>query len=137
MFVTADVDGQTGASEITMMREVVSGSSNAASTSSLELEFGLGQATEADVFIEWPSGLRTGARVQLQPGEEGRFVTYIEDCGDVNQSQSVDDEDLTVLLDNWGTYNQCNTEACTADLNRDGVVNDTDVAAWAENTDGE
>jgi len=136
VYVTADVDGEGGDGEITMMREVVSGSSNSGSTSSLELEFGLGKATEADVFIEWPSGLRTAARVQLQPGDEGRFVTYVEDCGDLNETETVDDQDLTVMLDNWGTYSESNNEACTADVNCDGVVNDTDVAIWASNADG-
>ena len=52
--VWTDVDGN-GTIE-RQIREVVSGSSNAASTSSLELEFGLGTATKASLRIFWPSG---------------------------------------------------------------------------------
>ena len=43
----------------TQIQEVRSGSSNAASTSSLILEFGVGQATRADVTVEWASGATT------------------------------------------------------------------------------
>ena len=55
-----DGDGAVTANE-RLLREVVSGSSNAASTSSLELEFGVGLATEVAVRILWPSGRRTTA----------------------------------------------------------------------------
>lgn len=56
-YVAADLngDGVVGAGE-TMMREVVSGSSNAGSTSSLRLEFGTGLAATANILIVWPSG---------------------------------------------------------------------------------
>ncbi|MDC0937010.1 CRTAC1 family protein [Pirellulales bacterium] len=56
-YVTADFNGngQIGADE-TRMEEVVSGHSNASTTSSLALEFGLGLATTADVRIVWSSG---------------------------------------------------------------------------------
>ncbi len=58
--VSADLDGdgavQDGERQI---KDVVSGSSNAASTSSLELEFGLGLASSAMVEVRWPSGVTT------------------------------------------------------------------------------
>jgi hypothetical protein len=53
-----DGDGTVGPHE-SQMREVRSGSSNAASTSSLELEFGLAHARQARVEIFWPSGQRS------------------------------------------------------------------------------
>ncbi|MEM7586739.1 MAG: FG-GAP-like repeat-containing protein [Acidobacteriota bacterium] len=40
----------------TQMREVVSGSGNAASTSDLSLHFGVDKSTTAQVEVEWPSG---------------------------------------------------------------------------------
>ncbi|MEM7355402.1 MAG: CRTAC1 family protein, partial [Acidobacteriota bacterium] len=57
VFVSADLNGNSviDVGEIQNL-EVRSGSSNAASTSSLILEFGVGQATTADVFVLWPSG---------------------------------------------------------------------------------
>jgi hypothetical protein len=41
---------------VTMRRDVQSGGSNAASTSSLWLELGTGEATSVDVTVQWPSG---------------------------------------------------------------------------------
>ena len=57
VIVVADVDGD-GVDE-TLIREVISGSSNATSTSSLELEFGLGEATDAQVNVIWADGRTT------------------------------------------------------------------------------
>ncbi|BCX47989.1 phosphoesterase PA-phosphatase [Haloferula helveola] len=54
----------------TMMREVVSGSSNAASTSSLDVEFGTGLATTATVDITWPDG-RTSSLGSIATGAVG------------------------------------------------------------------
>lgn len=55
--VNADLDGD-GELEPRerLIREVQTGSSNAASTSSLQLEFGLGLADRAEVVVHWPSG---------------------------------------------------------------------------------
>jgi hypothetical protein len=55
--VTADLnaDGIISDDE-SMTREVVSGSSSAASSASLELEFGLGKASVSMVEVQWPSG---------------------------------------------------------------------------------
>ncbi|GAB4188421.1 MAG: hypothetical protein Tsb002_14700 [Wenzhouxiangellaceae bacterium] len=59
--VSADLngDGVVGVGE-NMMREVVSGSSNAGSTSSLKLEFGVGLAATVSVRVLWPSGQTSG-----------------------------------------------------------------------------
>ncbi len=54
VLVLADVDGDSDFE--LLLREVVSGSSNAASTSSLDLEFGLGQAEQAFVTVLWADG---------------------------------------------------------------------------------
>ncbi|MFO0744380.1 MAG: FG-GAP-like repeat-containing protein [Myxococcota bacterium] len=53
----ADIDGD-GVVEL-LAREVRSGSSNAVSTSSLELELGLGVATTVGLEVRWPSGAST------------------------------------------------------------------------------
>lgn len=52
--VTADIDGSGTLKTLT--RFVKSGSSNAASSSSLIAEFGLGLDTQVDVTVYWPSG---------------------------------------------------------------------------------
>jgi hypothetical protein len=52
--VVADIDGDGVPEALT--RWVTSGSSSATSTSSLELEFGLGVAEVVDVWVAWPSG---------------------------------------------------------------------------------
>ncbi|MEM7307258.1 MAG: FG-GAP-like repeat-containing protein [Planctomycetota bacterium] len=55
--VSADLDG-SGAIDPgeTMIREITSGSGNAASTCSLEAEFGVGEADTALLQVAWPSG---------------------------------------------------------------------------------
>ncbi len=57
VLVTADLNNnsQIDPGE-TQYKEVVSGSSNAASTSSLVLEYGIGLAPNATVQVQWPSG---------------------------------------------------------------------------------
>ncbi|MCA9516679.1 MAG: VCBS repeat-containing protein, partial [Myxococcales bacterium] len=55
--ITADIDGDGHDEHLTRM--VVSGSGNAASTSSLEVEAGLGDDAVVDVLIRWPSGRDT------------------------------------------------------------------------------
>ncbi|UYV12693.1 MAG: FG-GAP-like repeat-containing protein [Phycisphaera sp.] len=58
VLVSADLDGDgTIEAGETQMKEVASGSSNAASTSGLDLEFGLGLASVAMVEVRWPSGV--------------------------------------------------------------------------------
>lgn len=67
--VVADVDGDGVPEALT--RWVTSGSSSATSTSSLELEFGLGVAEVVDVVVAWPSGRDTS---QLGVGVDQRLV---------------------------------------------------------------
>ena len=58
--VTADLNGNGSIEPAErQIREVLSGSSNAASTSSLALELGLRFATTANVVVRWPSGRST------------------------------------------------------------------------------
>jgi hypothetical protein len=56
IFVTADVAGE---GPVTMRRDLQSGRGNATSSSSMWVRFGLGQASSADVTIQWPSGRMT------------------------------------------------------------------------------
>ena len=60
--VSADLDGSStiDPGEI-QIREVTSGSGCAASTCTLQLHFGLGEATTANVRVFWPSGRETRA----------------------------------------------------------------------------
>lgn len=67
-----DADGTIAPHEI-QRREVVAGHGNAASTSSLDLEFGLGAAVTADVEILWPSG-----RHDAVTAEADQFLTIVE-----------------------------------------------------------
>ncbi len=75
VYVLADLDasGEIDEGEL-MLREVVSGSSNAASTASMDLEFGLGLAEYAHVTIVWASG-----RVESFITKGDRFL-LIPDC---------------------------------------------------------
>ncbi|MEL7058463.1 MAG: FG-GAP-like repeat-containing protein [Acidobacteriota bacterium] len=50
--VTATIGGES----VTQLREVRSGNGNAASTASLDLEFGIGSASSATARVLWPSG---------------------------------------------------------------------------------
>ncbi|MGD1917002.1 MAG: FG-GAP-like repeat-containing protein [Phycisphaerales bacterium] len=72
--LVADIDGDgvIGPRE-TQTKIVTSGSSNAASTSSLDLEFGLGLASTAQAFVRWPSGLESAHTIQRDS-----FVTIDE-----------------------------------------------------------
>ncbi len=70
-----------------MLREVRSGSSNAASTASMNLEFGLGLADYAHVTIVWASG-----RVESFLVEGNQFL-IIPDCiADMTSSSNPFDE---------------------------------------------
>lgn len=75
--VEADLDGNgTIDADETQIRDVTSGGSNAGSTSSLELEFGLGEATTAQVTVFWPSGAVTEATTY----DVNQFITITEAC---------------------------------------------------------
>lgn len=72
IFVSAAING--GSNKITQRRDVISGSGNAGSTSALDLRFGVGRATSADVTVRWPSG-----RVSRLAGTPtNRFLTIRE-----------------------------------------------------------
>ncbi len=69
--VVADVD-QNGVPE-EQIRQIRSGDSNAASTSSLVAHFGLGGADKAEVHVHWPSGRRS-----VRSAVAGAFITVKE-----------------------------------------------------------
>jgi hypothetical protein len=54
VIVTADLSGDGTLTRL--RRDVTSGESNSASTSSLSLHFGVGEATLVDIDVAWPSG---------------------------------------------------------------------------------
>ncbi len=129
VYVSADLDGdgtiETGER---MIREVVSGSSNAASTSSLELEFGLGLADTAEIEILWPSGRKT-----VFDATADQFLSVKELLGepaDLNMDGFVDGLDLGILLGNF----EQNAAASAGELNGSDPVDGLDLGillgAW-------
>ena len=118
--VRADLDGDglIGPGE-SQLRDVVSGSGNAGSTSSLELEFGLGHARSALLEILWPSGgfssfiVSAGAFLEI---DEANLVT-----GDVNADGIVGIQDFLFLLSAWGPC-PGPPVGCPGDLDGDGEV---------------
>ncbi len=102
VYVTADFDGNgiVGADE-TRMEEVISGHSQAASTSSLSLEFGVGEAATADVRIVWGSG-----REHTMTVTTDQFLLFNEGdlsglTGDLDGDGFVGITDLNIVLGNW------------------------------------
>lgn len=114
-------DGLVGAGE-TQMKEVVSGNSNAASTSSLELEFGLGAADRADVEVRWPSGL-----VSMHRFDANSFVLVEESA--VCEADLDGDGRLTVF-DFLAFGNLFDDEDARADLDGDGRLTVFDFLAF-------
>jgi hypothetical protein len=76
--IVADLngDGIIGPRE-RQLREVVAGNGNAAGTSSMRLEVGMGFARSAEIEILWPSGRRSTERL-----ESNQFVTIVENADD-------------------------------------------------------
>lgn len=120
VYVSADLDGD-GSIEAgeRMIREVASGTSNAASTSSLELEFGLGLATTAEVEILWPSGRRTNLTVTAD-----QFLSIEELLADINGDGSVDADDALAWENGFGTVN--GALHSDGDVDLDGDVDGVD-----------
>ncbi len=102
VYVTADFDGSgTIDSDETRMEEVVSGHSQAASTSSLALEFGTGKAGTADLRVVWGSG-----REHTMTVATDQFLVYNEADlaalpGDLDGDGFVGINDLNIVLANW------------------------------------
>ena len=123
--VRADMnhDGIFGPGE-SQTREVLSGSSNAASTSSLELEFGLGSALASRVTILWPSGRQVN--LNIAGGVQTVIVEGVDPCPvDFNQTGSPD------VLDFFLFVQLFNAGDPVADLTGDGTVNVLDFFAFA------
>ncbi len=104
--VTGDFDGDgTVAADETRMEQVVSGHSQATSSSSLALEIGTGKATEVDLRIVWASGrehvIEDVATDQFLVYNEGALATPAL-AGDFNNSGQVEQGDLDLVLQNWG-----------------------------------
>jgi len=104
-------------------REVVSGSSNAGSTSSLDLEFGLGHAFAAEVFVLWPSGDESAVVVAANTHltiEEG-----VSPClGDLTGDGTVDVRDFFAFVTAFASGDPA------SDLNGDGSVDVGDFFAF-------
>lgn len=116
-YVTADFDGNgTIETDETRMEEVLSGHSNASTTSSLALEFGLGQATAADVRIVWGSGRET----QLSGVAADQFLFIEETAGnaDFDRDGDIDGADFLMWQVGFG------------DANADGDSDAEDIAIW-------
>ena len=133
-YVSADFDGNgTVDADETRLEEVLSGHSNASTTSSLALEFGLGQAETADVRIVWGSG----REMQLRGVAADQFLAVREQAanvdvllGDYNDDGIVDAGDYTMYRD---TYGSLVTPFAGADGSGDGIVDAADHAVWSAN----
>ncbi|MGI9428227.1 MAG: CRTAC1 family protein [Bythopirellula sp.] len=120
VYVSADLDGDgTVEDHEFLIREVVSGSSNAASTSSMELEFGLGSATVAEVEIFWPSGRRSNLSVAAD-----QFLAVPELLGDVDLDGDVDADDMHAWDIGFGTA--AGAAQSDGDTDLDGDVDGND-----------
>jgi len=123
--ITADLNGDGVIEDNeTLIREVVSGSSSAGSTSSLGLEFGLGLATEAFVHVHFPSGrtmsfLATADQYLLV--DERAFLP-----GDLDGDGFVGINDLNLILTNWNK--PIPPANPLADPNGDGFVGIDDLS---------
>jgi hypothetical protein len=120
-----DGSGTIGAQE-RQIREVVAGSSNAASTASLELEFGMRAATEGILRIDWPSGVRSDFYVtpdQFLVIDETRLR-----LGDLDGDGQTGFLDLGQLLAAWGTC-PSPTQPCPADLDGNGSTGFGDLTS--------
>lgn len=127
VYVTADFDGSgvVDADE-TRMEEVLSGHSQAATTSSLAVEFGLGLATSADVRIVWSSGRET----LLENVAANQFLQIKEQAGnaDFDNDGDVDGRDFLIWQRGFGTTNANLTDG---DADGDQDVDDDDGNVWA------
>ena len=120
VYLAADLDSNAAVDhDEILIREVVSGSSNAASTSSMELEFGLGSATDAAVEILWPSGRRTMLDVASD-----QFLEVRELLGDNDLDGDVDADDVHA----WNAGFGITVDAAqnNGDTNLDGDVDGDD-----------
>ena len=127
-YVTADFDGSgvVDADE-TRMEEVLSGHSNASTTSSLALEFGLGLATTADVRIVWGSGRVT----TMTEVASDQFLQVVEpaDSADFDQDGDVDGTDFLTWQRGAGTPAP-NALPTDGDADHDTDVDAFDAAIW-------
>lgn len=126
--VQADINGDGDLES--MMREVMSGSGNAASTNSLEVEFGLGTASNGDVSILWADGRITSlgqiASNQFLTIDQSNFLRL---PGDFNGDGRVDLADYTVWRDNLGGSSDLSGNGDETGLSS-GVVDADDYALW-------
>jgi len=122
VYADLDGDGQVEPGEM-LIREVVSGSSNAASTSSLGLEFGLGLATQAVVRVVFPSG-----RVMTFLALADQYLLVDETAflaGDLNGDGFVGVDDMNLILGSWNQSISLNN--LLADPSGDGFVGVDDL----------
>ena len=118
-----DGDGQLEPGEL-LTREVASGSSNAASTSSLELEFGLGLATSATATIHWPSGREMVLTLAADQQLEIREI-----AGDYDGDGVVGPADFFF----WESmYGQTVVHGAAADGNGNGVIDAGDYTLFRD-----
>ncbi len=128
-YVTADFDGSGVIDpDETRMEEVLSGHSNAATTSSLALEFGLGLATSADVRIVWGSGRET----RLENVAANQFLQIKEQIGnaDFDDDGDVDGRDFLTWQRGFGLVAPNATHA-DGDADGDQDVDAADRDVWA------
>lgn len=122
--MTTDLDGDgTIEDHEQQIREVVSGSSNSASTSSLDQSFGAGQGASANVSVLWPSGRETRLTTPTNA-----WLAIREIVGDANADAVVDGQDLLAWQEHFGLLDTASQGEGDADL--DGRVLGADLLWW-------
>ena len=115
VFVSADIDGD-GTDE-SLIREILGGGGNAASTSSYNLHFGLGDAVEADISVRWADGRTT----ELGTFSTNQFLVVDQAlAGDFDLDGDVDADDIDFYGGNLDVA--ATGSLARLDLNGDGMV---------------
>jgi len=124
--VSALIDPSTFGT-IDQVREINSGDSNAASTSSLDAHFGLGEADDAMVRIDWPSGRTTHIRFYTGGSPVDALYIIREDAPDS------DGDTVPDMFDNC--INIANTDQVDADNDGQGNACESGCASCLCSTD--
>ncbi|MFI4915672.1 MAG: FG-GAP-like repeat-containing protein [Phycisphaerales bacterium JB060] len=123
VLVSADLDGDGSIDDDEVQtRMVLSGNSNAASTSSLDLEFGLGLAGSAMLEVRWPSGVTSMHEVGR---DQFLVIRESETC-----RADLDGDGSLTIFDFLAFQNLFGAGDAVADFDGDGVLTIFDFLAF-------
>ena len=129
VIVTVDVDGDGIPEQLT--REVSGGFGNASSTSSYDQMFGVGDASEVTVTVQWADGRVTDIGMVstnqfLVIDQEALLNRFL--LGDVNQDEVVNFSDIAPFIQLLATGSFMDE----ADIDGNGVVNFEDIGPFID-----